>query len=156
MDSMMERTRQQVASLNSLVTAGAIAFMLLFSGVAPAKAAIGPGDLKTMSNLTLGMAAAKIYFANNNGSYSGFDAAQAYHIQPNLDWADGDGLEVGVVNISGVNQTQVLLESLSSTGKSFCIADDSTRQVVRGFDPGIHYFSNYAGCVAAVGHWLIP
>src|SRR2546425_9786157 len=128
---MFEAAGRKIPAKKALFTSIAVAVIVFLNAVAAvARPTTGAGDLKTMSNLTIGMATARTYFSNNNDSYTGFNAAQAQHIQPNLNWADGNAVAVDVVNITGVNSTQVLLESLSASGKSFCIADDWTRQVV--------------------------
>jgi type IV pilus assembly protein PilA len=101
------------------------------------------------SDLRNGMAAAKTYFTDGD-EYTAFDAAAGDAIEPSLSWADGDAVAEGDVNITDVSDTTVLLETLSASGTSFCIADDSTVGQVQGNDTAGGAFTNYAGCT---GGW---
>ena len=108
----------------------------------------GPQSRAAQSNLRNGIAAAKVYFTEDD-VYTGFDAAAGAVIEPSVTWVDGDAVTENVVNVDGVSSTQVLLETLSESGSSFCLADDATLGTVRGKDPEGGTFGNYDGCAAA-------
>ena len=104
------------------------------------------------SNLRNGFAAAKTFFTDSD-IYTGFDAGAAGGVEPSLAWADGDAVANNTVNINGVSDTQVMLETLSGSGASYCIADDSTVGQVLGSDPAGGTFTDYAGCGGAPAGW---
>ena len=104
------------------------------------------------SNLRNGMSAAKTFFTDAD-AYTGFNAAQGQTIEPSLTWVDGNAVVVNQVNVNGVSGTQVLLETKSASGISYCMADDATQGSVRGYDPAGGAFNNYAGCATAPGQW---
>ncbi len=105
-------------------------------------------DRAAQSDLRNAHAAAKVYFTDGD-SYTGFNATEGGTIEPALTWANGNAVAEGVVNVTGVSDTTVLLETKSASGTSFCIAEDSTVGVVRGKDTGGGTFADYAACNAA-------
>jgi type IV pilus assembly protein PilA len=112
-------------------------------------------DKAAESNLRNGIASAKTFFTDND-VYTGFNAAAGGTIEPSLTWADGNAVVINQVNVNGVSATQVLLETKSASGTSFCIADDATGAsggTVRGYDTAGGAFNNFAGCAAAPGKW---
>jgi type IV pilus assembly protein PilA len=106
------------------------------------------------SNLRNGLAAAKTYFTDNE-TYTGFDAATvAPGIEPSLNWTDGgvavvlDEVNIAVEDVAPGDGAAILLQTLSASGNSYCIADTST-------GPGTSYatqvapggtFANVAAC----------
>ena len=124
-------------------------------------AAADPDPDKVAESIMVnGSFTAKIYFASNDRSYTGFDAAAAASIQPELTWADGDAVAQGVANIAQVNAagTRVMLETLSASGTSFCIAHRPAKRqgpgTVRGMDSAGGTFGTYVGCKnAPSGSW---
>jgi len=105
-------------------------------------------DRKDLSDLGDATAAAKTFFTIN-GTYRGFDAATASTISPRLRWANGTAARNGIVNITGVSDTTVVVETKGSSGTSFCAADDVHRGTVLGYDTKGRPFGNYMSCRAA-------
>jgi type IV pilus assembly protein PilA len=106
-------------------------------------------DRAAQSNLRNGIAAAKVSFTDDE-VYTTFDAAKGTEIEPSLSWADGDAVALNTVNVTDASDTTVLLQTLSASGTSFCVADDSTVGQVQGNDPAGGAFTNYVGCT---GGW---
>lgn len=98
------------------------------------------------SDLRNAMAAAKVFFTDNE-VYTGFDATDGEALEPSLTWVDGavgtTGSRVGVTLASA---TQVVMESYSASGTTYCIADD----VTVGQAQGNVASATYAGCT---GGW---
>ncbi len=96
-------------------------------------------DRAAQSNLRNGIAAAKTFFTDGD-VYTGFsspaDSGTANDIEPSLTWDDGSAVVVDTVNIDVVTDTTVLLETLSASGSSFCVYDDSTTGTTYGTDTG--------------------
>ena len=112
-------------------------------------------DKVAMSNLRNGSLAALTYYHSNSDSFLGFDAAEGEGIKPSLTWADGDAVKRGVVNIGKVTPTgtRVMLETLSGSGTSFCLAFNASNGVT-GKDTAGGTFGNYLGCrKAPSGPW---
>lgn len=110
-------------------------------------------DRAAQSDLRNALTAAKAYFTDDE-EYAGFDAADGAAIEPSLDWADGDAVAQGVVNIAGVTASgvvpqEIMLQTLSASATSFCIADSSTEGTVRGSDAAGGAFGDYSGCELA-------
>jgi type IV pilus assembly protein PilA len=80
-------------------------------------------DRAAQSDLRNGLAAAKTYFTDGD-SYVAFDSSVAEGIEPSLDWDDAVTTTVGTVAIGDVSDDTVLLQTESSSGHSFCIADN--------------------------------
>ena len=104
------------------------------------------------SNLRNGIAAAKVFFTDAD-TYSGFDAAEGATIEPSLTWVDGVGVALNTVNTdldAADPDNVILLQTLSASGSSFCLADNATGPgIVRGADPAGGAFADYAACDAA-------
>jgi len=81
-------------------------------------------DKAALSNLRNGIAAAKTFFTDGD-VYTGFTAAQGMSIEPSLTWVDGVASVLNTVDVKAESATVVLLQTLSGSGKSFCITDDS-------------------------------
>jgi type IV pilus assembly protein PilA len=81
-------------------------------------------DKAALSNLRNGIAAAKTYFTDSD-QYTGFDAGEGDAIEPSLVWTDAAGVAQDTVDVDGVDATHVTLSTLSASGKSFCVTDDS-------------------------------
>ena len=114
-------------------------------------------DKAAESNLRNGIAAAKTYFTDND-VYTGFNAAQGSTIEPSLTWVDGNAVAMNTVNVTDVQANNaaaptVLLESLSGSGSSFCLAENANVGTVRGYDTAGGTFADYAACAAAPGKW---
>jgi type IV pilus assembly protein PilA len=93
-------------------------------------------DRAAQSDLRNGLAAAKTFFTDSD-AYTGFDAGEGGSIEPSITWDDGDAVVLNTVNITDVTATTVTLETLSASGTSFCIADDT--------NSGTSYGKNTAG-----------
>jgi type IV pilus assembly protein PilA len=105
-------------------------------------------DKAALSNLRNGIAAAKTYFTDSD-SYTGFDGAtDGEAIEPSLTWKDGTAVAQDVVDVEGVSATQVVLQTKSASGKSFCIADDSTVGTHTGVSAAGANIGTYAACFA--------
>jgi len=106
-------------------------------------------DKAALSNLRNGIAAAKTFFTDKD-VYTGFDVTAASGIEPSLAWTAAGGTPVvNTVDIDGVSDTQVVLQTLSASGSSFCIDDDSTVGSHIGVDTGGGALDTYALCQAA-------
>ena len=98
------------------------------------------------SDLRNAMAAAKTYFTDGD-TYLNFDAGEGTTIEPSLTWVDGAvGATPGQVGVRLANATQVVMESYSNSGTTFCIGDD----VTVGQAQGNVAAATYAACV---GGW---
>jgi type IV pilus assembly protein PilA len=82
-------------------------------------------DRAAQSDLRNGLAAAKTYFTDGD-SYVGFDNSVAEGIEPSLTWSVAVTTTVGTVAIGDVSDDTVLLQTESSSGHGFCIADNVT------------------------------
>jgi type IV pilus assembly protein PilA len=83
-------------------------------------------DKAAESNLRNGIAAAKTFFTDAD-VYTGFNVAAAQAIEPAITWTAAGGVPVvNTVDINAVTASTVVLQSMSASGTSFCIADDST------------------------------
>jgi type IV pilus assembly protein PilA len=114
-------------------------------------------DKAAESNLRNGIAAAKTYFTDND-VYTGFNAVQGSTIEPSLSWVDGNAVAINTVNVTNVQANNaaaptVLLETLSGSGSSFCLAENANVGTVRGFNTSGGTFADYAACAAAPGKW---
>jgi type IV pilus assembly protein PilA len=85
-------------------------------------------DRAAQSDLRNGLAAAKVFFTDND-TYDGpggtFNAAAGEAIEPSLNFVDGGAATEDAVHISGVNANEVAMQTLSASGVEFCIADNS-------------------------------
>jgi type IV pilus assembly protein PilA len=94
------------------------------------------------SNLRNGLAAAKTFFTDNE-TYNGFDTSTAQGIEPSLTWTDGgvavvlDEVNIAIEDVVAGDGAAILLQTLSASGNSYCIADTST-------GPGTTYGSDQA------------
>jgi len=162
---MLRQLVQHPKAGRSVALTGLMVFTLVMGLVAapvsPTFAGVGVrgGNKAAESNLRNGLAAALTYYTDGD-TFTGFDAAQAAAIEPSLTWADGDAVAQNVVNIAGVAASgeRVMLETLSGSGTSFCIA--------RANDLGYHHgtpegkdtvggtFKGFHGCKnAPSGPW---
>jgi type IV pilus assembly protein PilA len=111
-------------------------------------------DRAAQSNLRNGLTNAKAYFSDDE-VYFGFDAAEGTASEPSLTWADGNAVALNTVNVTGLPATAtttpqtIVLETLSQSETSFCIADSSSAGTVRGMDEAGGTFATYADCQAA-------
>jgi type IV pilus assembly protein PilA len=102
-------------------------------------------DRSAQSDLRNGLAAAKVYFTDND-VYTAFDAAAGAAIEPSLTWVAGAPANVAEVGIRAVAADQVTLEALSASGTRFCIADDAN--TAPGTVRGVGAAADYAACTA--------
>ena len=119
----------------------------------------GPNEVAE-SNLIRGIAAAVTYYTQGD-TFTGFDAAEGTAIERSLTWANGDAVAQNVVSVGRVSATgtRVMLETLSRSGTSFCIAFDLGRHAdhVYGRDTAGRAFKDYHGCKnASSGSWWRP
>jgi type IV pilus assembly protein PilA len=82
-------------------------------------------DRAAESNLRNGIAAADTFYTDGD-TYTGFDDTEGAAIEPSLTWAVaavvGDVDTVGTVYITVEDTNTVILNALSSSGTSFCLA----------------------------------
>ncbi len=109
-------------------------------------------DRAAQADLRNGIAAAKVYFTDTE-SYTGLDAAALEAQEPSLTFADGDAVTQGTVNVTAVTGSTVLLETLSGSGTSFCIFDDTNAGTTRGGDTGGGVLTDGATCAAGDAPW---
>ena len=104
-------------------------------------------DRAAQSDLRNAVAAAKVHFTDND-TYVGFNAARAEALEPAGTYADAVTTTQGTVAIGGATATDILLQTESASGVSFCLADQNTGlvygQVAAGAD-----FATVAACAAA-------
>ena len=146
-----------------LMMALAIGLMILPVSPTLASANVRSGargpDKVAESNLRNGIAAALTFYTDGH-TFTGLDAATAAAIESGLTWADGDALAENVVNIGKVNTTgkRVMLETLSASGTSFCVAWAADlgprRHWAQGMDAAGGTFGSFLGCKnAPSGSW---
>jgi type IV pilus assembly protein PilA len=104
------------------------------------------------SNLRNGIAAAKTFYTDAS-VYTGFDAVGvASGIEPSLTWdIAGGAAAIGVVSIhvvAAVNGQQIVLDTKSASGTSYCIAENEAAG--GGQKLGNVDASTFAGCT---GSW---
>ena len=91
-------------------------------------ALVQPGDwqdARAMELVTRALAAAQTYYAGNGDSYAGFSAIHGAMIDPELTWQADVPDDPQVVSVRDVGATHVLLTTLSSSGRFFCIVGDA-------------------------------
>jgi type IV pilus assembly protein PilA len=114
-------------------------------------------DRAAQSNLRNALTAAKAYFTDDE-VYTGFvGTVDGEDTEPSLTWADGNAVALNTVNVAGVTAAatttpqEIMLQTLSQSNTSFCIADSSEVGTVKGEDadgtPGA--FTDFAGCSGA-------
>lgn len=81
-------------------------------------------DRAAQSNLRNGMAAAKVFFTDDD-TYTGWDTTDAELVEPSLEWTAAGTPTAGQVVIQVVAADSVVLTALSESGTFFCIADNS-------------------------------
>ena len=89
------------------------------------------------SDLRNGLAAAKTFFTDGE-TYTGFNAVAAEAIEPSLTWADAVTTVQGTVAVNSASTALILLQTQSSSGDGYCIADTAT-------GPGTEFGSNTDG-----------
>jgi type IV pilus assembly protein PilA len=107
-------------------------------------------DRAAQSNLRNGIAAAKTHFTDGN-TYVGFDVTVAGGIEPSLTW-DTAGATVNTVGIMLVNASDIVLQALSASGTTFCLADKSTAGTPSGTVYGRGAAATFAAC-DALANW---
>ena len=114
-------------------------------------------DRAAQSNLRNGMAAAKVYFTDNE-TYVGFNAAAADLIEPSLNYVDAADPAVGAVDVGpAATATTVQLNAESGSGTFFCIKDVTSPAASAGtfYDTGAAYadVDTFAECVLTAAAW---
>jgi hypothetical protein len=79
-------------------------------------------DRAAQSDLRNAFAAAKTYFADDD-SYKGFHPTVGVMIEPSLSYAGDRTATLGVISINLVTKTEVVMSTVSDSGRAFCIAD---------------------------------
>jgi len=81
-------------------------------------------DKAAQSNLRNGIAAAKVFYTDNE-TYVGFDVTAAGNIEPSLDWVAAGDPAVNQVALGGpaASATAIQLVAESASGTFFCIRD---------------------------------
>ena len=114
-------------------------------------------DRAAQSNLRNGMAAAKVYFTDNE-TYVGFNAAAADLIEPSLNYVDAADPAVGAVDVGpAATATTVQLNAESGSGTFFCIKDVTSPAASAGtfYDTGAAYadVDTFAECILTAAAW---
>jgi type IV pilus assembly protein PilA len=105
-------------------------------------------DRAAQSDLRNGIAAAKTFYTDDD-TYTGFDSSAGTAIEPSLGWVDGATVAEGDVAVESTDTT-VLLQTLSASGSSFCLADTATGPgTVFGMDTAGGAYATVAACTAA-------
>ena len=78
-------------------------------------------DRAAQSEMRTGLAAALSYYSERQ-DWDLFDALQAETEEPSVDWIDGGAPTIGEVSIHVHLNQELLLVSVSSTGRYFCLA----------------------------------
>lgn len=109
-------------------------------------------DRAAQALLRNGIAAAKTYFVDGD-SYLGFDAAgppsAASLIEASIAWdPTGGPATLGVISIHVDSSTELVLDTLSQSGKPFCIAEEEVP--LEGQTLGSADANTFAGCT---GSW---
>jgi type IV pilus assembly protein PilA len=108
-------------------------------------------DRAAQSNLRSAIAAADTYYTDSD-AYTSFDDTAAEGIEPSLTWdvaaAVGDVDTVGTVYITVEDDQTIVLNALSASGTSFCLAKQNA--VGGGQEQGNVASVTYAGCT---GGW---
>ena len=78
-------------------------------------------DRAAQSEMRTGLAAALAYYSERQ-DWDLFDALQAETEEPSVDWIDGGSPTIGEVSIHVHLGQDLLLVSVSSTGRFFCLA----------------------------------
>ena len=81
-------------------------------------------DRAAQSDLRNALAAAKVYFTDND-TYAGFTAAKGAANEPSLTWVDGAAAATKSVYVEDVSATGVVLVRHSDTGTYFGISDQN-------------------------------
>lgn len=79
-------------------------------------------DKAAQSSIRNALAAAKTYFVDDD-SYAGFDPQVGVQIEPSLEWTTGPSTGPIQVSIVSASPTQIVLESMSESGRAFCLRD---------------------------------
>jgi len=144
--------------LRLAVVLAVVVAVTLPSAPALASGRVHSPDKVAESNVRIGVTAGLVYWVDN-GTLTGFDAAQAATIEPSLTWADGDAVAQGIVNIGWVSGSgkRFMVETLSPSGTSFCVARVMNRAHnwwAQGKDTAGGTFRNFHGCRhAPSGSW---
>jgi len=88
-------------------------------------------DVKAKAILRNASVAAEVYCAENNGSYSGMDAAALSQIEPNLKFTDGPPKEDAVSVTASVDSYTLATSSI--TGKIFKAVKKPDQEVIFDF-----------------------
>jgi len=105
-------------------------------------------DRAAQSDLRNGIAAAKTFYTDGD-TYTGFDESAGRAIEPSLNWIDGvvTNLDEMRVDDSAAPGNQVILQTESASGHSFCLADDATGPgTVFGRNDTGGDFANFTAC----------
>lgn len=91
-------------------------------------ALVHPGqwqDARASELLTRALAAAQTYYGNNGDSYAGFNVVRGEEIDPDLLWQGDVADHVQAVSVRDVAATQLVLTTLSASGRYLCIVGDA-------------------------------
>ena len=108
-------------------------------------------DRAAQSDLRNGLTAAKAFYTDAE-AYTGFNAAAGETIEPSLTWNDAAGATANNVHVVLVGAQELVLNTLSESGTSFCIADLSTGATA-GTVRGSAATTTHALCAAANPDW---
>jgi hypothetical protein len=98
----------------------------------PAIAAIKAAqDKVAQSLLRSAMISSKSYFLDS-ASYTGFGPAAGSAIEPAFRWTGGGPATVGAVSIDIADSGQLVISTLSQSGRPFCMADGGSSGIISG------------------------
>src|SRR6266540_4662433 len=119
-----------------LVAAAVIAIVAAVVGhvskVSRSHAQVTAQDRVAEADLRNAIAVAKVYFTNGD-TYRGFDPSVAATIEPSLSWVGNAPAVPGIVSINLAQDGEILMTTMSGSGRVFCIADDESQEVVITF-----------------------
>ena len=93
-------------------------------------------DRGAQSNLRNGVAAAKVWYTDNE-TYVGFDDVEAEALEPSLTWIDLADPAINQVAVGLQSATDVQLVAESASGTFFCIRDNTPSGTT--YDTGVAY-----------------
>ena len=113
-------------------------------------------DRGAQSNLRNGLAAAKVWYTDNE-TYVGFNVAAAEAIEPSLEWVVAGDPAVNQVALGGpaVSLTTIQLVAESASGQFFCIKDVTSPAASAGtfYGQGANYAAVDTGAECVLTSW---
>jgi type IV pilus assembly protein PilA len=104
-------------------------------------------DRAAQSDLRNALTAAKAVYTDSE-SYTPFTETEAENTEPGIDFSTA--LNETTVDIQVASGQEIVLQTLSESGSSFCIAEDTNTPTVRGRSDAGAAFADYTACNGAV------